>query len=50
MSGAAMKGATITMTMLAFTVGATTFPIVGLAGALIGIAYSAASRRPRAAK
>lgn len=42
MSGAAMTGASITMTMLAFTVGAAAFPIVGLAGAIIGIGVNAA--------
>jgi len=50
MSGAATKGATITMTMLAFTVGATAFPIVGLAGALIGIAFSAASEAAKSSE
>ncbi|HEX9460249.1 MAG TPA: HBL/NHE enterotoxin family protein [Thermoanaerobaculia bacterium] len=47
MSGAAMTGATITMTMLAFTVGAAAFPIVGLAGAVIGIAFNAAQEAAR---
>ena len=50
MSGAAMKGATISMTMLAFTVGATAFPIVGLAGAIIGIAFSAASEAAKSSE
>jgi hypothetical protein len=42
MTGAAMTGASITMTMLAFTVGAASFPIFGLAGAIIGIGIKAA--------
>lgn len=42
MSGAAMTGASISMTLLAFTVGAAAFPIVGLAGAIIGIGINAA--------
>lgn len=42
MTGAATAGATISMTMLAFTVGAASFPIVGLAGAIIGIGLKAA--------
>jgi hypothetical protein len=42
MTGAAMTGATITMTLLAFTVGAAAFPIIGLAGAIIGIGINAA--------
>lgn len=44
MTGAAMTGASITMTMLAFTVGAAAFPIVGLAGAIIGIGINAAKQ------
>lgn len=42
MTGAAMTGATISMTMLAFTVGAASFPVFGLAGAIIGIGLKAA--------
>ena len=50
MSGAAMTGATITMTMLAFTVGAAAFPIVGLAGAIIGIGINAAREAAQSAE
>jgi hypothetical protein len=42
MQGAAMTGATLSMTMLAVTVGAMSFPIFGLAGAVIGIGINAA--------
>jgi hypothetical protein len=42
MQGAAMTGATLSMTMLAVTVGAMSFPVFGLAGAVIGIGINAA--------
>ncbi len=42
MTGAATAGATISMTLLAFTVGAAAFPVFGLAGAIIGIGLNAA--------
>ena len=47
MSGAAMTGASISMTLLAFTVGAAAFPIFGLAGAVIGIGINAAQEASR---
>jgi hypothetical protein len=44
MSGAATTGASLTMTLMAFTIsaGAAAFPVFGLAGAFIGIAFNAA--------
>jgi hypothetical protein len=42
MQSAAMTGATLSMTMLAVSVGAMSFPIFGLAGAVIGIGINAA--------
>ncbi len=46
MSGAATTGASLTMTLMAFTiqagVGAAAFPVFGLVGAFIGIAFNAA--------
>lgn len=50
MSGAAMTGASISMTLLAFTVGAAAFPIVGLAGAIIGIGLNAAREASRSSE
>ncbi|MEA2488825.1 MAG: hypothetical protein QOH21_617 [Acidobacteriota bacterium] len=42
MQGAAMTGASLSMTMLAVTVGAMSFPVFGLVGAVIGIGINAA--------
>lgn len=50
MSGAAMTGASISMTLLAFTVGAAAFPIVGLAGAIIGIGLNAAQEAAKSSE
>lgn len=46
MSGAATTGASLTMTLMAFTIqagiGAAAFPVFGLVGAFVGIAFNAA--------
>jgi hypothetical protein len=54
MNGAAMTGASLTMTMMSFTItagiGAAAFPVFGLVGALIGIGVNAAKEASKSAE